>query len=111
MQDNQFQIRPWGRWEVLQTGNRFKVKRLLVEPGQKLSLQQHLHRSEHWVVVQGTASVKIADTTQYLTEDQSIYVPDGSIHQLGNPGLILLEVIEVQIGSYLEEDDIIRYPE
>jgi mannose-1-phosphate guanylyltransferase / mannose-6-phosphate isomerase len=103
--------RKWGSWEVLQVGERFKVKRLVIEPGHGISLQQHLHRSEHWVIVQGTAEVRIGNVTRLLTEDQGTYVPLGTIHKLINPGKIPLVIIEVQSGSYLEEDDIIRLSE
>ena len=82
--------------------------RLFVKPGQRLSLQKHHHRSEHWVVVRGTAEIQIDDKTMALGENESVYIPQGAIHRLFNPGKILLELIEVQTGSYLGEDDIIR---
>ena len=100
--------RPWGGYSSVVSGERFQVKRLFVKPGKKLSLQKHHHRAEHWVVVSGTAEVTIDGTVSMLTENQSIYLPLGSIHRLANPGKILLELIEVQTGSYLGEDDIIR---
>jgi len=100
--------RPWGTYEVILVGERFQVKRLTVEPGLGISLQKHWHRSEHWVVVSGTAEVTVDDHTQLVTENQSIYISLGSVHRLTNPGKIPLVVIEVQSGSYLGEDDIIR---
>lgn len=90
------------------TGDRFQVKRIFVSPGKKLSLQKHHHRSEHWIVVKGTAEVTVGNTAKLLRENESIYVPVGEIHRLSNPGKIMLELIEVQTGSYLGEDDIIR---
>jgi mannose-6-phosphate isomerase-like protein (cupin superfamily) len=100
--------RPWGTWEVLERGERFQVKRLEVMPGKQLSLQKHMHRSEHWVVVKGTAIVTIEDRTIMLSENQSEYIPVAAVHRLANPGKIPLIVIEVQVGAYLEEDDIER---
>lgn len=100
--------RPWGGYSSIMSGSRFQVKHLFVSPGKRLSLQKHHHRAEHWVVVRGTAEVTIDDTVQTLSENQSIYIPLGAVHRLANPGRILLEVIEVQTGSYLGEDDIIR---
>jgi mannose-1-phosphate guanylyltransferase/mannose-6-phosphate isomerase len=100
--------RPWGQFTILDEGVRYKVKRLLVEPHQKLSLQLHYHRSEHWVVVKGTASALISGTEVILHENESIYVPKGAVHQLGNPGKVPLEIIEVQVGEYVGEDDIVR---
>ena len=90
------------------SGDRFQVKRLLVKPGKKLSLQKHHHRAEHWIVVRGTAEVTVDGTVTTLAENQSIYLPLGCVHRLANPGKIELELIEVQTGSYLGEDDIIR---
>ena len=89
-------------------GDRFQVKRLFVKPGKRLSLQKHHHRSEHWVVVRGTAEVTLDGKVSMLAENESIYLPLGCTHRLSNPGKILLELIEVQTGSYLGEDDIIR---
>jgi mannose-1-phosphate guanylyltransferase len=100
--------RPWGGYSSVLNGDRFQVKRLFVKPGKKLSLQKHHHRAEHWVVVTGTAEVTIDGKVTMLTENESIYLPLGSVHRLANPGKILLELIEVQTGSYLGEDDIIR---
>lgn len=100
--------RPWGSYESIDRGARFQVKRIVVEPGGKLSLQKHMHRAEHWIVVRGTAEVTIDDTVRILGENESVYVPLGAVHRLANPGKIPVELIEVQTGSYLEEDDIIR---
>jgi mannose-1-phosphate guanylyltransferase len=100
--------RPWGGYSSVLSGARFQVKRLFVKPGKRLSLQRHHHRAEHWVVVSGTAEVTVDDSVTMLTENQSIYLPLGSVHRLANPGKILLELIEVQTGSYLGEDDIVR---
>jgi mannose-1-phosphate guanylyltransferase len=100
--------RPWGGYSSILSGPRFQVKKLFVKPGKKLSLQKHHHRAEHWVVVSGTAEVTIDGKVTELTENQSIYLPLGCVHRLANPGKILLELIEVQTGSYLGEDDIIR---
>ena len=101
--------RPWGHFETLLLAPRFHVKRILVRPGQKLSLQSHVHRSEHWIVVAGTARATIGEAVALLTENQSIYVPLGAIHRLENPGKVDLQLIEVQTGAYLLEDDITRY--
>ncbi|KQW29346.1 mannose-1-phosphate guanyltransferase [Rhizobium sp. Root274] len=101
-------LRPWGGYTSVLNGERFQVKRLFVHPDKKLSLQKHYHRAEHWVCVRGTAEVTIDDKVTVLNENQSIYIPQGSVHRLANPGKIQLEVIEVQTGSYLGEDDIIR---
>jgi mannose-1-phosphate guanylyltransferase len=100
--------RPWGGYTSIFNGDRFQVKRIFVTPGKKLSLQKHHHRSEHWIVVKGTAEVTVGDNVQMLRENESIYIPLGEIHRLANPGKIVLELIEVQTGSYLGEDDIIR---
>ena len=101
--------RPWGWFESLVIGDRFQVKRIEVLPGAALSLQSHHHRAEHWIVVEGTARVTIDDTVQLLSENQSVYIPLGAVHRLENPGKVRLTLIEVQTGSYLGEDDIIRY--
>jgi mannose-1-phosphate guanylyltransferase len=101
-------LRPWGGYTSILNGERFQVKRLFVHPDKKLSLQKHHHRAEHWVCVRGTAEVTIDDKVTILHENQSIYIPQGSVHRLGNPGKIQLEIIEIQTGSYLGEDDIIR---
>ena len=100
--------RPWGGYSSVLIGDRFQVKRLFVKPGKRLSLQKHHHRSEHWVVVRGTAEVTLDGKVSMLAENESIYLPLGCTHRLSNPGKILLELIEVQTGSYLGEDDIIR---
>jgi mannose-1-phosphate guanylyltransferase/mannose-6-phosphate isomerase len=101
--------RPWGSFESVDTGKRFNVKRLIVNPGATLSLQMHYHRAEHWVVVSGTARITRGDEVSLLHEDQSTYIPCGTRHRLENPGKIPLELIEVQSGSYLGEDDILRF--
>lgn len=101
--------RPWGWYEQIAIGDRFQVKRIVVKPGAALSLQSHVHRSEHWIVVQGTAKVTIDDNVQLVTENQSVYIPLGAVHRMENPGKLPMVLIEVQTGSYLEEDDIIRY--
>ncbi len=101
--------RPWGWFESLAVGDRFQVKRIVVNPGASLSLQSHHHRAEHWIVVQGTAKVTVDDTVSLVTENQSIYVPLGAVHRMENPGKVDMVLIEVQSGSYLGEDDIIRY--
>ncbi len=101
--------RPWGSYTVLEEQQRFQMKKIAVNPGSKLSLQYHHHRHEHWVVVNGTAKITNGDETFLLHENQSTYIPAGVVHRLENPGVIPLELIEVQIGSYLGEDDIVRY--
>lgn len=101
--------RPWGSYETIDEGERFQVKRLTITPGEALSLQMHHHRAEHWVVVKGTAKVTRGNEEFLLTENQSTHVPVGVKHRLENPGTLPLEVIEVQTGSYLEEDDIVRF--
>jgi len=101
--------RPWGNFETIGRGERYQVKRLTVKPGESLSLQMHHHRAEHWVVVSGTAKVTHEDRAFLLTENQSTYIPVGVKHRLENPGTIPLEIIEVQSGSYLGEDDIVRF--
>lgn len=100
--------RPWGSYTVLMDSERHKIKRIYVKPKQKLSLQMHYHRSEHWVVVCGTAKVTIGDEEKIVHEGESIFVPKSSIHRVENPGKVALEIIEVQVGEYLEEDDIVR---
>jgi len=100
--------RPWGSYQSLDTGDRHQVKRIVVKPGERLSLQKHHHRSEHWIVVRGTALVTVNEMVKLVHENESIYIPIGATHRLENPGKILLELIEVQTGSYLGEDDIIR---
>lgn len=101
--------RPWGWFESLALGERFQVKRICVKPGASLSLQSHNHRSEHWIVVEGTAKVTIDEDVRLVTEGQSVYVPLGAVHRMENPGKLPMVLIEVQIGTYLGEDDIIRY--
>ncbi|MEM9138206.1 MAG: mannose-1-phosphate guanylyltransferase/mannose-6-phosphate isomerase [Pseudomonadota bacterium] len=101
--------RPWGWFETLVLADRYQVKRIVVKPDQALSLQSHVHRSEHWTVVTGTARVTVDDDIQLLGENQSVYIPLGAKHRLENPGKVNLELIEVQTGAYLGEDDIIRY--
>ena len=101
--------RPWGKFDSIDNGNRYQVKRITVKPKAKLSVQKHHHRAEHWIVVQGTAKVTKGDETFVLSVDESTYIPLGTIHALENPGTIDLELIEVQTGSYLGEDDIVRY--
>ena len=100
--------RPWGYYQGVDAGPRYQVKRIVVKPGGQLSLQKHHHRAEHWVVVKGTAQVVVNDTVSTVYENELIYVPLGSVHRLSNPGKIPLELIEVQVGSYLGEDDIVR---
>ena len=101
--------RPWGWFESLVVGERFQVKRIQVHPGASLSLQSHFHRSEHWIVVEGTARVTIDDEVRLVTENESVYLPLGSVHRLENPGKVPMVLIEVQTGAYVGEDDIIRY--
>ena len=101
--------RPWGWYEQLSAGDRFQVKALMVNPGAQLSLQSHYHRAEHWVVVSGTAEVRVGDKVSLLSENESTYIPIGTLHRLGNPGKLPAMLIEVQSGSYLGEDDIERY--
>jgi mannose-1-phosphate guanylyltransferase/mannose-6-phosphate isomerase len=101
--------RPWGWYDSIDEGGRFKVKRIQVKPGASLSLQKHHHRAEHWIVVTGTAEITNGDKVVLLTENQSTYIPLGEVHRLANPGTIPLEIIEVQSGSYLGEDDIVRF--
>lgn len=101
--------RPWGCYDSIDHGERFQVKRIVVDPGASLSLQMHYHRAEHWVVVRGTARVTCGDTVSILSENQSTYIPIGTLHRLENPGKTPLEIIEVQSGAYLGEDDIVRF--
>jgi mannose-1-phosphate guanylyltransferase/mannose-6-phosphate isomerase len=100
--------RPWGSYQSVDNGDRHQVKRIIVKPGQRLSLQKHYHRSEHWIVVRGAARVTVNEDVKTVHENESVYIPIGAVHRLENPGKILLELIEVQTGSYLGEDDIIR---
>ncbi len=101
--------RPWGHFETLALSDRFQVKRIVVKPGAALSLQSHVHRAEHWIVVAGTARVTIGDEVKLVSENQSVYVPLGAVHRMENPGKVPMVLIEVQTGTYLGEDDIIRY--
>ena len=101
--------RPWGWYDIIDQGSSYKVKCIEVKPGLSLSLQRHMHRSEHWVVVEGTALVEVGDEKEFVNVNQASYVPIGSKHRLSNPGKIPLKIIEVQNGSYLEEDDIERF--
>ncbi|MGK5008310.1 mannose-1-phosphate guanylyltransferase/mannose-6-phosphate isomerase [Janthinobacterium sp. MDB2-8] len=102
-------FRPWGSYDSIGNGERFQVKRITVKPGAKLSLQMHHHRAEHWIVVSGTAKITNGDKEYLLTENQSTYIPLGVVHSLANPGKVPLELIEIQSGSYLGEDDIVRF--
>lgn len=104
-----YDYRPWGYYETLALDARFQVKRIVVKPGASLSLQSHFHRSEHWIVVSGTAKVTVDDDVKLLTENQSVYIPLGAVHRMENPGKVPMVLIEVQTGVYLEEDDIVRY--
>ncbi|NJL43546.1 MAG: cupin domain-containing protein [Pseudanabaena sp. SU_2_4] len=101
--------RPWGSFTVLEEGRGYKIKRIEVKPGHRLSLQMHHHRSEHWIVVSGTALVTCGETETMVKSNQSTYVPQCTAHRLENPGLIPLVIIEVQNGEYLGEDDIVRF--
>ena len=101
--------RPWGWYDSIDEAERFKVKRIMVKPGASLSLQKHHHRAEHWIVVKGTAEITNGEKVMLLTENQSTYIPLGEVHRLANPGTLPLEIIEVQSGSYLGEDDIVRF--
>ena len=103
------ELRPWGSFTVLEEGRGYKIKRIEVNPGHRLSLQMHHHRSEHWIVVSGTAKVVCGDDEILLSNNQSTYVPQCTTHRLENPGVIPLVLIEVQNGEYLGEDDITRY--
>jgi len=102
-------IRPWGTYQCITQAERYQVKKIVVNEGEQLSLQMHHHRAEHWIVVQGTAKVTCGHKVFLLTENQSTYIPIGENHRLENPGQIPLEMIEVQSGSYLGEDDIVRF--
>jgi mannose-1-phosphate guanylyltransferase / mannose-6-phosphate isomerase len=102
-------FRPWGSYDSIDNGERFQVKRLSVKPGGVLSLQMHPHRAEHWIVVQGTARITCNDKTFLLSENESTYIPIGATHRIENPGKVPLHIVEVQSGSYLGEDDIVRF--
>ena len=101
--------RPWGHYDCIDGGERYQVKRIRVKPGAKLSVQMHHHRAEHWIVVSGTARVTVDDNTFLVTENESTYIPIGAVHSLENPGKVDLDLIEVQSGAYLGEDDIVRF--
>ncbi len=101
--------RPWGSYTILEEGPGYKIKRILVNPGAKLSMQMHYHRSEHWVVIEGTARITNGEQDIYLEENQSTYIPKTNRHRLENPGKVALQIIEIQSGPYLEEDDIVRF--
>ena len=101
--------RPWGKYDSVDNGERFQVKRITVNPGAKLSVQMHHHRAEHWIIVSGTAKITLDEKTFLLSENQSTYIPIGVVHALENPGKLPLEMIEVQSGTYLGEDDIVRF--
>lgn len=101
--------RPWGHYDSIDSGHRYQVKRITVKPGAKLSVQMHHHRAEHWVVVSGTARVTNGDKTYLVAENESTFIPVGQVHSLENPGRIPLELIEIQSGPYLGEDDIVRF--
>ena len=101
--------RPWGWYNVVDEGKSYKVKAIEVNPGSRLSLQKHFHRAEHWVVVRGTALVEIDNVKVILNENQSTYIPIGAVHRLSNLGTSMLQIIEVQSGQYLGEDDIVRF--
>ncbi|WP_318342330.1 cupin domain-containing protein [Acinetobacter sp. 16] len=102
-------VRPWGKYDCIDIGERYQVKRITVQPKAKLSLQLHHHRAEHWIVVKGTAKVVKGEEQYFISENESTFIPLGTAHSLENPGSIPLELIEVQSGSYLGEDDIIRF--
>jgi mannose-1-phosphate guanylyltransferase/mannose-6-phosphate isomerase len=102
-------FRPWGWYDGIDAGERFQVKRIVVKPGASLSLQMHHHRAEHWIVVRGTAQVTRGDSSYLVSENESTFIPLGTRHRLENPGCVPLEMIEVQSGSYLGEDDIVRF--
>ena len=101
--------RPWGKYDSMDSDERFQVKRITVKPLAKLSVQMHHHRAEHWVVVKGTAKVTIDGVDKLVSENESVYIPIGAVHALENPGRIPIELIEIQTGSYLGEDDIVRF--
>ena len=102
-------FRPWGSYDSIDHGDRFQVKRLVVKPGATMSLQLHHHRAEHWIVVSGTAQITRGEETFLLGENESTYIPVGTKHRIANPGKVMLHIIEVQSGSYLGEDDIVRF--
>jgi mannose-1-phosphate guanylyltransferase/mannose-6-phosphate isomerase len=101
--------RPWGSYTILEEGERYKIKRIVVNPGAKLSMQMHYHRAEHWVVIAGTARIVNGEQEIFLEENESTYIPKTNRHRLENPGRVPLQIIEIQTGAYLEEDDIVRF--
>ncbi|MEC3781520.1 cupin domain-containing protein, partial [Escherichia coli] len=101
-------FRPWGKYDSIDSGERYQIKRITVSPGESLSLQIHYHRAEHWIILSGTALITLGKEERILCENQSIYIPQGVEHSLANPGKIPLELVEVRSGAYIEEDDIIR---
>lgn len=105
------ELRPWGSVTILEEGDKYRIKRIEISPGQRLTLQMHYHRSEHWVVVSGTARITCGSEEITICNNQSSYIPQGTIHRLENPGRIPLVMIEVQNGDYLGEDDIVRLPD
>lgn len=108
-QDHRVVYQPWGSFDSIEEGKRFKVKRITVKPGARLSVEMRHHRAEHWIVVSGTARVTKGDETILLTENELIYMGVGEIHALENPGVIPLDIVEVQTGSYLGENDVVRF--
>jgi mannose-1-phosphate guanylyltransferase/mannose-6-phosphate isomerase len=102
-------FRPWGSFNVLEEDSRYKIKKIVVQPGQRLSLQLHYHRSEHWIVVKGTAKITVGSNETLIHENESIYIPKSECHRMENPGKVPLEIIEVQVGEYVGEDDIVRF--
>ena len=110
LQDKQEKVvRPWGYYHLLVKTNEYLIKQIVILPKKSISLQKHKHRSEHWIVVEGTASVTINNETRLIAEGESVYVPLGAVHRMENPGKLPMVLIEVQTGAYLGEDDIIRY--
>ncbi|MEN9895802.1 MAG: hypothetical protein RIR97_1654 [Pseudomonadota bacterium] len=103
------EYRPWGGFTTLINGDRYKVRRIFLHPGQRISLQKHIHRSENWTILSGTAEVTIGETRMHLSENQSATIAIGEMHRISNPGKLVLEFIEVQTGSYLGDDDIVRF--
>jgi len=102
-------FRPWGKYKILEEGEHYKIKKIVVKPGETLSLQMHYHRSEHWVVIKGSAQITIGERTYFVHEGESTFVPKSTLHRLANYGEIPLEIIEVQNGEYVGEDDIVRF--
>tara|TARA_Y200000002_G_C22630533_1_gene642292 strand:- start:1074 stop:1442 length:369 start_codon:yes stop_codon:yes gene_type:complete len=102
-------FRPWGQYTSIKSGNRWQTKLIEIKPGSTLSLQMHYHRAEHWIIVQGTAKVEVNDKVSYLTENMGVHIPLASKHRVSNPGKVTLLLIEVQVGPYTGEDDIVRF--